>query len=64
MEEIVLFKIDVDVKQAEKAIIDYQVELEKLKKQKKEIEDANKRGELSEQEYAKRNLKVGFVYAT
>jgi hypothetical protein len=54
MEEIVLFKIDVDVKQAEKAIIDYQVELEKLKKQKKEIEDANKRGELSEQEYAKK----------
>ena len=49
-----MFKIDVDVKQAEKAIIDYQVELEKLKKQKKEIEDANKRGELSEQEYAKK----------
>jgi hypothetical protein len=54
MEEIVLFKIDVDVKKAEQAIIDYQVELEKLKKQKKEIEDANKRGELSEQEYAKK----------
>ena len=58
MEEIVLFKIDVDVKQAEKAIIDYQVELEKLKKQKKEIEDANKRGELSEQEYAKKLIQT------
>jgi len=54
MEEIILFKIDVDVKQAERAIIDYQVELERLKKQKKEIEEANKRGELSEQEYAKK----------
>lgn len=53
METIELYKIEVDVDAAQKAVIDYQIELEKLKKQKKEIEDANKKGELSEEDYAK-----------
>ena len=52
-QEVILYKIEVDVDKAQKAVIDYQVELEKLKKEKKAIEEANKKGELSEEEYAK-----------
>lgn len=54
MEEVVLFKIDIDVAKAQSDLVNYQAELERLKKAKKDIEEANKRGELSEQEYAQK----------
>lgn len=58
MEETILFKIDVDVDAARQAIVDYQVQLDRLRKEKKLIEEANKRGELSEQEYAKKIIET------
>lgn len=49
----ILWTINVDSEVAQKAIVDYQVELDKLKVKKKEVEAQNKKGELSEEEYAK-----------
>lgn len=37
MEEAILFKIDVDVEKAKKAVVDYQVQIERLKQQKKDF---------------------------
>lgn len=58
MEEVILFKIDIDVEKAQKDIVEYQIQLERLKQQKKEIEKANKEGLLSESEYAKKIIET------